>query len=328
MSLQSNAPLLKEDLAAIISTACNRVFTNRGKEAPNYYKQILKELKTESAQYISQDMAYFGEVPVKEQGQPLEYDTIQLGNFRTTEALSFALGFRITRESMLAMQKKPYGEFSTAKMISVQKLAAAMKDSVNHTKEAMAANIILLANSTTATRKYNPVGRDGESLASLSHQILKQPGTTWANLFAGESLTQAALAKMVRAALTIPSDEGFMRAATKKFRLIVGPLLMNRAYEILNTKLIADSDSNNTSVLNQFKFEVHVNPYLGDSFTGFALQMDDHEMHYFAPVAEQFEDEEDWETKGWRYSVYFQYGIDYLSPYGFLFNPGAAYTGA
>ncbi|MGN6186754.1 MAG: phage major capsid protein [Thermoanaerobaculia bacterium] len=310
-------------MAAVISTACNRVFTNRGKAAPNYYKSFLKELKTDSAQFISLDMAYFGEVPLKNPGEPIEYDNIQFGTPRTTEALSFGLGFRITREAMLAMQKKPYGEFSTAKMIAIQKLAAAMRDSAAHTKEAMAATVILLANSLTPTTKYNPVGRDGKSLASLTHQILKQPGTFWANLFTGESLSQDSLGKMVTAAMTIPSDEGFIRAYPKSFTLLVGPKLANRAWEVVNTKQQNDSNNNNESVLNQYKFNIKVLPYLGANFSGYALQADDHEMYYFAPVAEMLEDEEDWETKGWRYSIYYQFGLDYHSPYGFLFNPGA-----
>lgn len=317
-----NAALLKEDLTAVISTACNKVFTNRGKSNPNFYKSILNEFKSDSAQLITLDMAYFGEVPTKKPGSPLDYDTIELGNFRTTDALSFSLGFRITREAMIAMQKKPYGEFSTAKMVNIQKIAAALKDSVSHTKELGAANVFLLADQTTPTTKYNPVGRDGKSLASLTHKILKQPGTVWANTFTGESISQASVGKMIVASMTIPSDEGFLRSFSKKYKLIIGPKLMNRAYEVVNTKLIADSANNNESILKQFQIEIVVNPYFGDTFLGYFLQAEDHDCGYFEPVAEMFEDEEDWETKGHRFSTYFQAGWDFHSPYGILHNPG------
>ncbi len=319
----NNSALLKEDLTAVISTACNRVFTNRGKEHKPVYKQILKEFKSPSAQLITLDMAYFGETPVKKPGARLDYDTIEFGTPRTTDALSFALGFRITREALIAMQKKPYGEFSTAKMLQTQKIASAMRDSENHTKELGAANVFLLADSLTANAKYNPVGRDGKALASLTHSILKQPKTQWANLRAAASLSQAELGLMVAATMTIPSDEGFIRAFTGNFNLIVGPKLANRAYEVINTKLIADSPNNNESILNQYKFRVIVNPYLGETYTGYTLQTADHECGYFAPVDAMFEDEEDWETKGWRFSTYFQIGWDYLSPYGIIYNPGA-----
>jgi hypothetical protein len=318
-----NAALLKEDLAAVISTAVGRVFTNRGKATPTYYKTFLKELKSEHAYPSSLDMAYFGEVPIKKPGEPTDFDTIEFGEPRFTDALSHSLGFKITREALLKMQKKPYGDFSTSSMISVQKLGAAMRDSENHTKEAASAQVILQANSLTATDRYNPAGRYGKSLASVSHKILKQPGTVWANLFTGASLDQASLGAMITAALTIPSDEGFLRAASKKFRLIVGPKLMNRAYEIIHTNLLADTNHNNKSILSQFNIEIFVNPYLGATFNGYALQMEDHEMYHYSPVDAMLEDEEDWDTKGWRYSIYYQFGLDWHSPYGFLFNPGA-----
>lgn len=317
-----NAALLKEDLAAVISTACNKVFNNRGKKAPNFYKRYLNKFETDSAQLITLDMAYFGEVPVKKSGAPLDFDTIELGTFRTTDALAFTLGFKITREAMIAMQKKPYGEFSTAKMLNVQKIAGALRDSVAHTKELGAANVILLADQLTATTKYNPVGRDGKALASTTHRILKQPGTVWSNLFGPSSLSQSTLGDMVTAAMTIPSDEGFIRSFSKKFKLIVGPKLANRAYEVINTKLITESANNNESVLNQYSFEVVVVPYLGANFTGYMLQADEHDCGYFEPVDEMFEDEEDFITKGWQYSTYFQSGWDFHSPYGILYNAG------
>jgi hypothetical protein len=314
-------PLLREDLMAVIATACNDVFTNRGESAPNYYKQYLKEFKSESAQLITLDMAYFGETPVKKAGAPIEYDTLKFGNFLTIEAISFALGFKLTREAIIALQKKPYGEFSTAKMANVTKVAAALRDSANHTRELIAAQVILQSTSTTKTAKYNPVGRDGLALASGAHKILKQPGTVWSNSFGPSTLSQSSLGTMIQAAMTIPSDEGFIRRFSKSFKLLVGPNLLNRAYEVTETKLNLDSANQNVSVLNQFKIDPVVVPYLQGTNL-FALQTSDHQMGYFAPVDDTFEEEEDFETKGHRFSNYFQYVCGYLNPYGYLFNAG------
>jgi hypothetical protein len=317
-------PLLKEELTAVIATACNRAFTNRGKQAPNYFKQFLKKVDTDSAQWITLDMAYFGEIPIKKPGVGMEYDTIKFGTPKITDPLSFALAFGLTREALLAMRKKPYGEITTAKMISTQKIAASMSDSVNHTKELGAALVVTLADQVVQTPKYNSAGRRGLALASQSQRILKQPGTVWSNWFAGETLSQASLGKMIQAAMTIPSDEGMIRGFSKNWKLLHGPKLLNRAYEVTETKLNNDSANHNVSVLNQFKITPVCVPYFGADFTGYALQSDDHEMYYFAPEDEVFEDEEDFNTKGHRFSTYFQQAWTFESPYGFLFNPGVA----
>jgi hypothetical protein len=321
MPLQ-NAALQREDVIAVIATACNKVFTNRGKQAPNYYKQFLKEFKSDSAQLITLDMAYFGEVPQKKSGEALEYDTIEFGTPRTTDALVFSLGFKMTREAIIALQKKPYGEFSTAKMVNVQKVAAAMRASVNHTKELVAASVIQLADSITPTTKYNPVGRDGKALASATHRILKQPGTQWSNYLPGETLSQDSLGRMITAMMTLPSDEGLLRGFGRNWTLWVGPKLYNRAVEVVNTKKKADSEHNNESVLNQWGITVKVNPYWGANYTGYSLINDEHEMGYFAPVDEQFEEDDDFETKGAKVSTYFQFGCDFLNPYGIIHCPG------
>jgi hypothetical protein len=325
MSLNGYGSMTKEQIVDLVSTALNKVFHFRGNEPKEYYKQFLKEFKTDSNQLITMESAYFGEIPEKNEQAPIDYDDVVFANERTTTAKEFALGFRITKSALIAMSKKPYGEFSTAKLVALQKLTAAMRDSIRHTKELFAVNVLLTPNSATKAAKWIGAGRDGKALAATDHPILKNGAgsATFSNSLTAESLSQSSVMKMITAMMTIPSPEGLVRGMGNSFTILTGPKQAGRLHEVLKTQKSIDNNYNNESVLNPYNFTPIVNQYAGADSTAYALLTSGHEIGYFAPVAPEFEDEEDFEVKGHKYSVYFQYDVDFLSAYDFMWNAGA-----
>jgi hypothetical protein len=324
MAVSGNGVMTKEQVAAFVASAMNEVFHSRGAEPKKeYYKSLLKEFKADTAQLITQDIAYFGNIGRKEESEPIAYDDIVFGNKRITEAGEFAQGFRLTKSALIMMGKKPQGEFTSAKIISLKNLVERWKDAIRHTKETLAAKAFLTPNSAVKTSDWIGAGRDGKALAASDHPLLKNGAGTMSNLLTPESISQSAIGKMVAAMMTQPSPEGLLRALPSKFRLVVGPKLANRAFEITKTRKSIDNDYNNESILNQYNIDLAVLPYMGADSTAYTLLGDGHRVGYFAPVAPEFEDERDFEVKGWKYSVYFQYIVDFLDPYDFFWCAGA-----
>lgn len=309
-------------IRGVLRTALNDVFTDAGKELKPMYPKYLKELKTDSAQLITQDYTYFNEVPQKPELNPMAYDDIVFGNVRITEAAPFALGFKISREAMIALSKKPAGDFNSAKIASYQSVTKAFRKAANHTRETLAANIILLANSGTQTARWIGAGRDNQPLASNAHKTYKNPELTVTNIIAGQALSQAALNTMIQTLEEMPTKEGHYQTLGKDFLLMVPTSLRARAYEVVNTPKAVDSNNNNVNALDDFNIRVMVNPYLGD-FGGFALiDLSNFKGGYFNPVKDQLDEAEDTEVLAVRYFIYFQWIVDYLGYDGIVWCPG------
>lgn len=318
--------MVKGDITTIISEAMGRIFTNRGEKVKPSFTQFMRKETTPHNQLITMDYAYFSGVPRREEGEKLAYDSIKFGNTRITEPLIFAMGFKLTREAKIALERKPYGEFSTAKLASLGRLAQAMRDSINYTKESYAHETILSANSTTKSEKWVGAGRDGVALAG-THLTKSNPYTSWSNVAASADLSASALEAMLTTLEGIPSDEGFPRPLPMKLNLVCGPANRHVAYELLNTKYEVGTNFNTINTLNAFTINPIITPYIPSSGTGSKyyslIDPDDHGLVYVDFVEPMFEDWADNETKSHHFSTYFQWAYDFLHPYGFIWSPGA-----
>jgi hypothetical protein len=312
-----------EEIRDYVSTALNDVFDNRGTKLKPIYPRFLKEFKAETAQLITEDIAYFGKVPRKDEMEPFAYESIKKGDLRVTEAAGYGLGFKLSLEAQIKLSKRPYGDFNLATLASMKTITEKMRDSELQTKEGLAAKLITSANSTTQTEDWIGAGRDGKALASLTHETKTNAVQQWANLVTGSSLSQSAVGDLIKLLYTAPSPEGFKRGIGSKLILVVGPENMHRAAEIKKTPKGLDTPNGNYNYLNEFDYDILINQHL-DDFTGFALiDPSNARCGYFSPVPAQFRESEDHQTGAMLYSIYFQHIVDFLDPYGFALNPGA-----
>jgi hypothetical protein len=308
-------PLNRDQVVEVVSKALNKVFHSRGKKPKGFFRKYLNKWTVDTYHRITMDMAYFGAIPRKDDQDTIHYDNLLFGNVRQTEPISYAMGFRLTKEAIIAMAKRPQGDWSSAQLANMGKVTERLRDSIDHTKEVYALQPFVQGTSAVPSATWVGAGRDGKALFAVDHPILKNPGTAWSNRLPGESLSQSSLFKLIQLAMVQPSPEGLVRNYSTKFKLLVGPKLAGRAYEVVQTRKSIDNNFNNESILNPYNIEVVVNNYFGANYSGYSLICDDHEVGYWEPVDPEFESEKDFDTKGQKFSTFFQFNVDFDTAY-------------
>ena len=302
-----------DKVRSLMTTAMGDVFTNRGKAVDPQYKKWAREFKTKHAVLIDMDIAYFGEAQRRgSELEPIFYDEITFGQPRITEANQYAMGFKVSKSALQKLAAAPFGEFSSAKIAAVKTLMEKMMDSVENTKEYTMVDILQNITSTSTTaRGFVGLGRDSVALCG-THYTKTNPQRSWINAIANETLSASSIDKMVQALRQIPSDEGFPRTPSKKHKLLLGTKLVTRAHEVLKTPWGLDTAYRNENVVaSRNNIEILDLVHLGSTYDGYTLVGEDHGIGYFAPVAPEFDDDYDFDTRGQKYSVYFEFIADY-----------------
>lgn len=313
----------KSTLSTLLTTALDQTFTNRGKTLKKIWPSFLKEKKLDKGQWIDYDRARFGLVPKKGEGEGITYDQLDWGTSFQVNVDEYSLGFRISRAASDDLMGGGYG-VDTEKIAALGEVTEAFRDSAQATQEDLAAQLILLANSTTVTTKWLGAGRDGIALAG-THTLLKNGAGTYGNSMTAAALSYYQLQSAITLLETIPTDEGFYTPLPNSVNLIVGPYNRHRAYELVKSTKKPDTTENNPNALNDFDINVIVDPYLGSTFKGFAVQDPNRHKCYFLNRQEPVLDKEgDFETnRGMKYSVYFRCKVSFSSGHGFVWNAGA-----
>lgn len=311
----------RSTLQTLLVTALDDVFTNRGKKLRKIYPRFLKVKDIDKGQYIDYDRAKFGALAKKGEGTPLTYDQLEWGNSFQVNMDAYTLAFRITREAADDLKAGGYG-VDTDKIASLGEITEAFYDSAQFTQEDLAAQLVLLANSTTVTSKWLGAGRDGVALAG-THTLLKNGVGTFSNAMTAAALSYYQLQSAITLLETIPTDEGFYRPLSNTVTLTVGPYNRHRAYELVNSKGKPDTNENNPNALDDFKINVVVNPYLGSTFKGWMVQGENHRCYYFNHTAPQLDKEGDFETnRGMKFSVYMRGKVSFSSAHDVIWNAG------
>lgn len=312
----------RAQLATVLTTALDDVFTNRGKQLKKIYPSFLTVKSTDKGQWIDYDQAYFGKLSKKGEQENITYDQLEFGNAFTATMDSYASGFRISREAMDDLLGGGYG-VDTAKIASLGTITSKFQDAALATQEDLAAQLILNANSTTASAKWIGAGRDGVALAG-THTLLKNGAGTYSNSMTAAALNYYQLQSALTLMETIPTDEGFYTQLPSSVDLIVSPYNRHRAYELVKTAKKPDTNENNASSLSDFNINVIVNPYLGSTFKGWALRDPNRaKLYFFDRQSPTLEKESDFEVKGMKFSVFMRCKVSFSSGHGFIHNAGA-----
>lgn len=249
----------------------------------------------------------FGLAILKEQGQPISYDSERQGfTTRYTHSV-FALGFIITREMM---------EDDLYDVVGKQK-AQGLAFSIRQTKEILGHQIYNRAFNTSYT------GGDGVCLLSASHPNVA--GGTWSNLIGtAADLSEAALEQAVIDIAGFTNDRGLKISVLPK-QLIVPYQLAFEAARILKSTGRVGTDNNDINALNQmgmFK-DVIVDHYLTDVDAWFIRTNVKNGMKYFSRRGDEFNMDNDFDTENAKFKASFRASWGWTDPRALYGSAGA-----
>lgn len=218
---------------------------------PTEYDKIFEIYNDAPTKSFIDDVGMYGLglVPLKAEGNPITYDSMQQTFVQRYAHLTYGLGFKISRE---AVEDNLYMELA-------QQRSKALAWSMAQTKENIGANILNRAFNTAY------VGADGLCLANAAHLLGK--GGTFSNIPAGGGvdISEKALEQaIIDIQLNFLNDAG-LKIQIRPDRLIIPPALEFEVKRILNSDLQYDTANNAINAIKtmgMFPGGVHVNHFL------------------------------------------------------------------
>lgn len=305
-----------------LEEALDEAYKAGGNELEPIYPKYLKVKETTQNPWISYRYAGLGKHQLTAELNPTPYDQYETGAERKTYMKTYRLATRFSRE---LLDDVAAGNRVEQRLEAFGDVMKEMKKSAIQTKEELAAQIILQGTSTTVSDNWTGAGRDGVALVSSAHTTLRNGVGTFSNSASAASLSHTTLLSMLTTLETIPDDSGRYQKLGKKATIIAGPASRTKLYEIINAKGQPSNNYNDANALDQFDFDVVINPYLGSSFTGYAVAvMDDRfRLHFFDRQKESLQKEVDNEVNGLKYFSIFRCAVDHLDARGWVYNAGA-----
>jgi hypothetical protein len=260
---------------------------------PEYYSQLFNIYPSESAYEEDQLIAGLGTIPTKPEGTAIKYDEpIQGGSIRYTH-VSYGLGFQVTREMW---DDDKYG--------IMRKVSQDFAGGIRQTVEAAFANVLINGFTTTKTI-------DGVTMFNTAHPLLG--GGTYSN----RSATDAAFSIAAMQELTIlfermVNERGLLKLSVPR-QVWGAPELQWTMGELLHSAYKPGGGTNEVNVM-QGRYEPYVNPFFTSTTQWFMLAaMADHTLKGYWRTQPMFESQDDFNTKGASYSVYFRFvaGVTY-----------------
>jgi hypothetical protein len=260
------------------------------------YTQIFNVYPSEKAYEEEQLVAGLGSVPTKPEGEAIRYDEpIQGGSLRYTHQ-SYGLGFQVTREMW------DDDQYGIMRRVS-QDFAGGMRQTV----EATFANV--LNNSFTSQNTI-----DGETLFNTAHPLLG--GSTYSNRSASDiALSISGMQEILILFEKMVNERGLIRRMVPQ-KLLIPVDLQFKAGEILFSSYKPYTGNNEVNVM-QGRLDPMVNHYLTSTTAWFVLSANtEHTLQGFWRIKPQFDSQDDFDTKGAKYSVYFRFSAGVTNWHG------------
>ena len=238
-----------------------------------------------------QEVTGFGLAPIKAQGMPTVYDTMQQGVTTRYTHIAYSLGFIITREAIDDNQYEKVGMQRTGSLAF----------SMRQTKENVVANLYNRAFSTSY-----PIG-DAAAMISAAHPTLA--GNQANKLAVDADLSEAALEDLVVLIGQAANSRG-LRISLQAKSLHIPVQLQFEAARIL--KSVQQNDSANNAInalrsMGAFPDGVKVNHYFADPDAFFIRTNAPEGLKLFQRVAAEFKQDGDFDTDNLKYKAYERY---------------------
>lgn len=260
-------------------------------EHPKEYTDLVDVFSSELAYEEDQELTGFGLAPIKPQGQPTEYDSMQQGVTTRYTHIAYSLGFIITHEALADNQYEKIGMQRTGSLAF----------SMRQTKENVVANLYNRGFSTAF-----PIG-DGAALLSTAHPTLIGNQANKAAVDA--DLSEAALEDMVILIGQSRNSRG-LKISIKPKSLIIPVNLQFEAARILKSVQqsgTANNDINALRAMGAFPDGVKVNHYLTDTDAWFIRTDAPEGLKLFQREEASFKQDGDFDTDNLKYKAYERY---------------------
>ena len=266
-------------------------------EHPKEYTDLVDVFDSDMNYEEDQEMTGFGLAPIKPQGQPTTYDTMQQGVTSRYTHVAYSLGFIITREAIDDNQYEKVGMQRTGSLAF----------SMRQTKENVVANMYNRAFNSSYT------GGDGKELLATDHPSL---AGNWSNELATPAdLSEASLEDLCIQIMGATNSRG-LRIALKPQKLIVPKELFFEAQRILKSTNQPGTANNDLNALRTTGIipELAVNHYLTDADAFFVRTNVPEGMKLFERTAAEFKQDGDFDTDNLKYKAYERYSVGWSDP--------------
>lgn len=249
-----------------------------------------------------------GLAPVKSEGSPVAYGSMQQGFVARLTNVSYALGFIITKE---AREDNQYMQIAQAR-------AKALGFSMRQTKETVGANVFNRAFNSSYTFW------DGKELCATDH--VTKAGLTFRNeLSTAADLSEASIEQGLIDIGNFKDDRGLL-VAIKGQKLIVPNALQFEACRILDSEKQNDTANNAINAIaskGMLPQGYAVNHYLTDEDAWFIITDCPQGMTYQQRQAAEFTDDNDFDTENAKFKAFERYAFSVVDVRGIFGSPGA-----
>jgi hypothetical protein len=268
---------------------------------PEEYSQIFNVYPTTKSYEEDQLVAGLAAVPTKPEGEPIKYDNAIQGGSIRYQPVSYGLGFQVTREMW---DDDQYG--------IMRKVSQDFAGSIRQTLESNA--IAVLVNSFTTTTSI-----DGGTLIG-SHNLLG--GGSYSNASATNmAFSVSGIQEQLLIFEKMVNERGLIKRATPT-QVLIPVDLQFKAQEILHSSYKPYSGTNEVNSV-QGRLTPMVNHYLSSITAWWVLsEKMNHTLKYFWRTQPEFDNQDDFQTKGASFSTFFRFiaGVTYW--HGISGSPG------
>lgn len=283
---------------------------------PKSSEQLWKRLsKVKNSKRAFEESAYYadlGLIPVKPEGQAIDYDDFVQGPTKRWSHRTYGLGIKISEEMI---EDSLYPEIPT----EMESQSRALGASANETLEVLVHDII---NSGTGTSTHT----DGRDLAIFATGKSRLRGGTWDNLLSPASdLSATSLQASLDTFENTRDDAGKIQIIRAK-EIWVAPANAWKAKELLNSAYDPESANNSINTLKERNLQLVVSPFLTDT-DAFTLVADPPHSNggliSYLRRRVTFAQDGDFETGDAKVKVTFRFSTELNKPNNLFHSAGA-----
>lgn len=293
--------------AALLAPGLKKVFFETYAMWPEEYTKINNVDTSERAFEQDTAVAGLGQVPQKNENDPIVYDDPIQGAIVTYTHVIFGLGFRVTKKMV---QDDLYNVMN--------RMSRALSRGSRQTIELQGVSVY--NDSILATPLI--LGQDGLGLIHTAHVLIG--GGTYANRPAVDA--QLSLTSIQAAILSFEKlvDERGLNIMKRPTTLLIPSDLKFRARELLKTEKKPDTTDNNVSPIADDGLGFMVNHFLSSASAWWMVSSpEEMDVKFYWRQKPNFEDSDDFDTKAAKFSVDFRLSTGFTDWRGVYGTSGA-----
>lgn len=294
-------------IAKLLWPGLNAVWGMNYSEHPTEYTDLVDVYSSDMNYEEDQGMSGFSLAPVKPQGMPTVYDSMQQTYTTRYMHIAYSLGFIITHEALVDNLYEKIGTGRTSSLAF----------SARQTKENVVANIYNRATNGSY------VGGDGVSLLSASHPT--QAGNQSNILGTPADLSEASLEDLLIQIMGAQNERGLLIALTGQ-SLHVPRQLVFEAERILKSTLQNDTGNNAINAMRAMGMlpkGIKPNHYFTDPDAWFVRTDAPQALKLFQRERATFTQDGDFDTDNLKYKFYERYSAGWSDWRGLYGSQGA-----